>query len=100
MHVHINILENTLPRLSVIAKLSQFLKTVLCPLQNFDRKVLVPSPAYGLPTRDTHVLMDEEEEYDMPMPTTYTHSPLSKGKARSATAGTHSIMCNTRNIYC
>ena len=37
---------------------------------------------FGMPTRDTHPLIDEEGSVDRPLPTQYTRSPLHAGPAK------------------
>ncbi|CAH1782606.1 unnamed protein product [Owenia fusiformis] len=45
------------------------------------------SPTYGMPTRDTHQLIDDEVPYDKPLETRYVHSPNAKRKPRPSGAG-------------
>ncbi|XP_033745457.1 nuclear protein MDM1-like isoform X2 [Pecten maximus] len=43
-----------------------------------NRGPIQPTPTFGMPSRDTHYLRDDEVSCDLPLQTSYVHSPLKK----------------------
>ena len=56
------------------------------------------SPAHGMPTRDSHVLIDEDASSDHTLPTTFVHNPNNPDPGQHCSPLSHEY--NVRSVWC